>query len=231
VTRAYAALGTGLLAAIATTGLARTEPAAGEPVSSWSDLTPSVAIEHDPFVAMAFEDREALRDILRVRLAQEAGQLLDASTVAHADRLAAGLAARGLDVPALFATRHRLMQQRRAAAEQGVPALDGEVAMLTGYLLATSASAGDADEFVLVPTIEGCSHTAPPAPNQIVRLRAAQPIAVAHWYQPARVSGRLLVRPERGRVFRADGISIIQSTYAIDGALIEPLTPTAAATR
>jgi hypothetical protein len=191
---------------------------------AWQDLRPAaVAGIADPFAAMPDAELDALQGIVRIRVLEARGfPLADAAREQHA-AWTRELEAKGHDVDALLARREAIMAQRRAAAEEGVAALDGLGVRIPGYLLPVAMEGGRVAEFVLVALPGACSHVAPPPANQVVRVRPAQPSALTDAYQAAFVEGTLRLRAARTTLHVVDGELTIGSAYAIDEATIVPV--------
>lgn len=70
--------------------------------------------------------------------------------------------------------------------------LDGLVVRMPGYILPLDfAENGSAQEFLLLPYHGACVHVPPPPPNQIVYLRALEPIRFDSLWEPVWVEGRM----------------------------------------
>ncbi len=80
-------------------------------------------------------------------------------------------------------------------------ALDGALVRLSGYLVPLEADKGQLSEFLLVPFFGACIHVPPPAANQMVHIRLADPVAGMRTMDLVWVSGRL----ETGRTDSAMG--------------------------
>ncbi|WP_421859907.1 DUF3299 domain-containing protein [Oceanicaulis sp.] len=70
--------------------------------------------------------------------------------------------------------------------------LDGLVVRMPGYILPLDfAENGSAQEFLLLPYHGACVHVPPPPPNQIVYLRAPEPVRFNSLWEPVWVEGRM----------------------------------------
>lgn len=90
----------------------------------------------------------------------------------------------------------RLGEQSRIEGQIGtfniVEDLDGLVVRMPGYILPLDfAENGSAQEFLLLPYHGACVHVPPPPPNQIVYLRALEPIRFDSLWEPVWVEGRM----------------------------------------
>jgi len=79
--------------------------------------------------------------------------------------------------------------------------LDGALVRLSGYLVPLEADQGRLREFLLVPFFGACLHVPPPAANQMVHVRLAEPVPGLRTMDVVRVSGRI----ETGRIDSAMG--------------------------
>jgi hypothetical protein len=214
-------------AVLGTCWLAGAWAGAAEPERTveWQELRPPVAAEVNPFATMSDEQNEALRQIVLGRLMQARGLAAPGAAERNRAEWTQQLLAQGIDADAVLAQREVLITQRRAAAEAGVAALDGQPVRLGGYLLPAELQGNQVTEFLLVPWVGACSHTPPPPPNQSVRVRSTQPYRMAPAYEPVWISGALRLRPQDKSVFVVDGPLAVRSTYAIDGATVISAQP------
>lgn len=193
-------------------------------VLSWDELRPAIAEPDDPFAAMSDDEYESLLAIVKSRVLESRGFPVTEESRAERARHATRLASRGIDAEEMIAKRDALIAERTAAAQAGVAALDGTRAAVFGFLLPVGERAGPASEFLLVPWAGACSHTPAPPANQVVRVRSSRAVGVGESFDPVRVEGALRVRVEERTVYALDGALAVRSTYAIDDALIEPVT-------
>lgn len=187
----------------------------------WDALQPPPAKPlEDPFASLGDEQLDALRQLVRARMLASLGlPLSDAGRVKQAE-LTRQLEAQGVSIEPLLAQREAIIEQRRRAAETGVAALDGAAIELSGYLLPVGTNGDRTDEFLLVASPGSCSHAQPPPANQVVHVRARQPLAVTAQYTPATVRGTLGVEPHSTLVFVVDGEREVGSTYALHHAVV-----------
>ena len=110
-----------------------------------------------------------------------------------------------------------------AAVRQGevlAQPLDGETVSLSGYLLPVDREGDLVYEFLLVPTPGGCSHMARPPANQVVRVSMPAPYRLREIYEPVSVSGTLRTDLEQTQLEIIDGVTVIESGYALGGAQV-----------
>ena len=191
---------------------------------AWRDLRPAAVAEiADPFAAMPDAELDALQGIVRGRLLEARGFPVTETVREQRAAWVRLLEAKGHDVDALLARREAIMALRRAAAEAGVAALDGRSVRIPGYLFPVAIENGQVAEFLLVAMPGACSHVAPPSPNQVVRVRPAQPSMLTDTYQPAFIEGTLRLHAAQKTLHVVDGELTIASAYAIDDATIVPV--------
>ena len=110
-----------------------------------------------------------------------------------------------------------------AAVQQGevlAEPLDGETVSLSGYLLPVDREGDLVYEFLLIPTPGGCSHMAHPPANQVVHVSMPKPYRLREMYEPVSVSGTLRTGRERTQIEIIDGVTVIESGYALGGAQV-----------
>jgi hypothetical protein len=189
----------------------------------WSDLVPAAAAEDNPFAKLSDVQIDQLRELAVSRmLAQRLGQRSEA--IAQRDSaLIAALKAEGVDADATLALRETVIAERRARAQAAVPAIDGQPLQLVGYMVPLTVDANRVRDFLLVPWAGACSHTPPPPPNQLLRVRAPEggldPVLAQ---RQVRVAGTLRVRSQVQTVTMVDGVLAVSSSYAIDDATVLP---------
>ncbi|MFI8335192.1 DUF3299 domain-containing protein [Pseudomonas taetrolens] len=88
------------------------------------------------------------------------------------------------------------------AARQGmpnapvVPALDGQVIRLPGYIVPLEVNEeGRTTDFLLVPYFGACIHVPPPPSNQIVHVTSKEGVKLDELYQPYWIVGAMQVKP------------------------------------
>lgn len=86
---------------------------------------------------------------------------------------------------------------------------------LAGYALPVDRDGDLVYQFLLVPWTGACSHMPTPPPNQIVLVTPAHPYKMSQAYQPVAVTGALRPDMEKSQLFILDGVSVIQSGYAV----------------
>ena len=76
-----------------------------------------------------------------------------------------------------------------------VPALDGQLIRLPGYIVPLEVSEdGRTTDFLLVPYFGACIHVPPPPSNQIVHVTSKEGVKLDELYQPYWIVGALQVK-------------------------------------
>ncbi|TGQ72633.1 DUF3299 domain-containing protein [Mesorhizobium sp. M00.F.Ca.ET.186.01.1.1] len=93
--------------------------------------------------------------------------------------------------------------------------LQDKTVQLAGYALPVDRDGDLVYQFLLVPWTGACSHMPTPPPNQIVLVTPVHPYKMSEAYQPVAVTGTLQPGMEKSQLFILDGVSVIQSGYAV----------------
>ena len=190
-------------------------------VIGWDALPDPAKAFHDPIRAL---DYAALSDLSRILRLRDRLNSDDVSDVARprlegqVQALVAGLGARGVDADRMLALLPETEDRRRRAGLAVNPALEGETVTLSGYAFPGPVGIDGANVAYVVPEIGMCSHTPPPPPNMLVRVRIASGSALETLYQPVRVTGRLVTHYSVEDVFVVDGTQQLVSTVTLDDA-------------
>ena len=186
---------------------------------SWSTLPdPSVQSYDDPFLPLVTDDIEALAKIVRIeeRLYLPETNAADRKIIAEElDQIRSDFAARGIDADWLISQRWVVAENRERAASSGNPAVDGIVATLAGFSIPAPPDEDGTPTAYLVPERGMCSHTPPPNPNQMIRLRMPMNWAPRMMHEPVQVTGRLKIDPTEYRVMVVDGLIPMNATFTL----------------
>jgi hypothetical protein len=93
--------------------------------------------------------------------------------------------------------------------------LAGRRLTIAGYALPVDREGEMVYQFLLVPWTGACSHMPTPPPNQIVLVTPAHPYHLARAYESVSVTGVLKPGMEKSQLFILDGVSVVQSGYAV----------------
>lgn len=202
--------------------LAASPPNAGEIVHmDWSRLIDqSVQDYDDPYRDLSQEQLVNFITVARLREKAEQGESIDKEQLSLKT---ASLTEEGIDVDDLIAQRWIVAERRERAAVSGNKAVDGREVILSGFVIAAPADADGTSTAYLVPERGMCSHTPPPPPNQMVRLRLPNKWRPNAIYQPVRVSGLLSIDPTTRTIQIVDGPVPMHATFSMDVSNIEKL--------
>ncbi len=96
---------------------------------------------------------------------------------------------------------------------------------LRGFLLPVDREGDLVYAFLIVPWAGACIHTAAPPPDQMVLVSPRSPFRMTEIYEMVTVTGRLASGETRQQVLMVDGVRILDSAYAMDGAAVVHLAP------
>ena len=185
----------------------------------WSGLIDqSVQDYDDPYRDLSQEQLINLVTVAQLREKEKQGEPVDKEQLS---RNTASLTAEGLDVDDLITQRWVVAERRKRAAISGNKAVDGREVSLSGFVIAAPADADGTSTAYLVPERGMCSHTPPPPPNQMVRLRLPNKWQPKALYQPVRVSGLLSIEPSTRTVQLVDGPMPMHATFSMAVSTIE----------
>ena len=187
----------------------------------WSRLIDqSVQDYDDPYRDLSQEQLVNFVTVARLREKAEQGESIDKEQLSLKT---ASLTEEGIDVDDLIAQRWIVAERRERAAVSGNKAVDGREVILSGFVIAAPADADGTSTAYLVPERGMCSHTPPPPPNQMVRLRIPNKWRPNAIYQPVRVSGLLSIEPTNRTIQVVDGPVPMHATFSMDVSNIEKL--------
>ena len=187
----------------------------------WSRLIDqSVQDYDDPYRDLSQEQLVDFVTVARLREKAEQGESIDKEQLSLKT---ASLTEEGIDVDDLIAQRWIVAERRERAAVSGNQAVDGREVILSGFVIAAPADADGRSTAYLVPERGMCSHTPPPPPNQMVRLRLPNNWRPNAIYQPVRVSGLLSIEPTNRTIQVVDGPVPMHATFSMDVSNIEKL--------
>ena len=192
----------------------------------FSDLPDPVASSFDdPFRDMGFALLEELRTI--VRLEEKLSGQSVASDVrprleSNLSEARAALEASGYDVDALLSQRWTVAKKRKQAAIATNPQIAGAQITMAGFFIPAGVDGDEMPVGYLVPEIGMCSHTPPPPPNQLVRVRLQSPLPVQSPYVPIKASGTLRPQGTDETIFLLDGETRMVSMWTLDATGVVP---------
>lgn len=97
---------------------------------------------------------------------------------------------------------------------------DAQTIALTGFMLPVDQDGDLVYEFMLVPWAGACSHSAPPPPNQLVRVVSDEPFRISKVYEVVTVTGALRPGIDRAQLFIMDGVTVLDYGYSMSQAKV-----------
>ena len=208
--------------------LAGAQPLPAAETVPWDALPDPVAQEFDdPFLDLTGNELYDLATVVRLRdrleqpgLAEDARGRITERLVDTEARLADG----GIDTEELLEQRWHVADKRRRAARAVNPAFDGAEAALKGFLIPALRGEDGVQYAYLVPELGQCSHTPPPPPNNLVRLRLEDLEMPASLYTPVEVTGTLRAEGSDDTIFVLDGTVRMESAWTLETAMLETIS-------
>jgi hypothetical protein len=188
---------------------------------TWADLAPKLELDN-PFAKLSREQFLALGDIAMVRERRARGEKLSAIDVSDEEAALRKLEQAGIDADALLAKGKEVAERKRKQDQTLNAALNGQIVRLPGYLLPLEFTGKMVTEFLLVPWVGACIHTPPPPPNQIVHVKADQPVETHGMFVPVWVTGQIATGATKKSLYMVDGTADIDVGYSIRASLVEP---------
>jgi hypothetical protein len=186
---------------------------------AWKDLQPAAA--DNPFAKLSRAQLLSLADLAELRERRARGEKISAIDAQDEQAALRRLQNEGVDADALLAKRKEIAAAGKARATAVNRQLDGQLVRMPGYLLPLEFSGKEVTEFLLVPWIGACIHTPPPAPNQIVHVRADSPVKDAAYFSPIWVTGRLSHSGAKHSIYLTDGKGDVDVAYAMRASKVE----------
>ncbi len=184
---------------------------------TWDDLAPEVEPYDDPFMAMSYEQIDAMRDV--VAFAEAGSEDPELATADAAGRRL--LEESGFDVAYLLEQYKVVLAKLVEEATEVNPEVIASPVRLPGYLLPLEMKGRDAIEFLLVPYVGACIHTPPPAPNQVVYVVYPEGFEAEGLFTPVWITGSMKAETTNQVVGYSDGSSEVRISYRMDAARVE----------
>jgi len=186
---------------------------------TWSDLIdPSAQSYEDPYRDLSYDQIDTLRTVVRLRARLESGEVAAEARPRIETRLAeaeGALVQDGIDADWLISQRWIVAERREAAASAGNPELDGSVVALAGFAIPAPPDEDGTPIAYLVPERGMCSHTPPPPPNQMVRLRLTGDWVPEKMHEPVLVTGQFAIAPSSREMVVVDGFVEMKATFTM----------------
>jgi hypothetical protein len=183
----------------------------------WDDLAPEVEPYDDPFMAMSYEQIDAMRDVVAFAEADsEDPELVKADAAGR--RL---LEEAGHDIDYLLEQYEVVLAKLVEEATEVNPEVVGNAVRMPGYVLPLEMSGRKAVEFLLVPYVGACIHTPPPAPNQVVYVVYPEGFEAEGLFTPVWITGEMKAETTNRSVGYSDGTSDVRISYRMDASRVE----------
>lgn len=198
-------VGVGLVTALLAVASAHAKPI---PISFPDLPDPAAQDFHDPFRDMGFEMLGELRTFVRLqqRLANgEVSEDAQPRLEARLEKARETLAVAGYDIEGLLAQRWVVAEARKRAHFATNPNLQLVEVSISGFLIPAGVGTDGLRVGYLVPEVGMCSHTPPPPPNQLIRVKFDASSPIRTLYSPVTVSGMLETDETNQKIFVLDG--------------------------
>ncbi|WP_109310405.1 DUF3299 domain-containing protein [Ruegeria sp. AU67] len=191
----------------------------------WSDLIDQSSQEYDdPFKSLSADQLGSLIETVRLKSNLESNSLSDKTRQGLEARLTSAeglLIDAGIDIDWLLSQRWIVAENRKKAATAGNPRIDGQVIRLSGYALAAPDDPDGTKTIYLVPERGMCSHTPPPNPNQLVRVRLTGDWLPERLHEPVRLTGKISISPSERTMHLVDGFVPMRATFELEASNVE----------
>jgi hypothetical protein len=195
---------------------------------SWVDLIdPSAQSYEDPFLDLSFDQLSALRDVARARMELEDESLPTENRSDIEQKLAdveAALSKDGVDADWLLEQRWVVAERRERAFTAGNPDVEGQIVRLSGFAIPAPPDPDGTAVAYLVPERGMCSHTPPPNPNQMVRVRLTDDWKPRMMHEPVHLTGVLSIAPTEQTMIVVDGPVPMRATFLMNVSNVEPVS-------
>lgn len=190
---------------------------------SWEDLRPDLPPIADPFEGLGNEEMMQLSLIAEVRRQIRLG-FLDAEdpNIQYAFDTEADLKETGLPVEDLLAAEYAFQEAITHRNAMLVDRLDGVEIRMSGFAIPLETNTAGVTELLLVPYLGACVHVPAPPANQLVIVSLDQPYKIDELFTPIWVTGVLSTAPEAREMFLVDGVTTIETGYALSAGLALP---------
>jgi len=204
--------------------------------SAWADtsvkpvtwpmlIDPGAQSFDDPFTRLSPDQLSKLAAVARDReRLKTISDLTEEERESAKERISSAeqtLNADGIDIDGLIAMRWIVAERRRNAFSAGNVELDGASVRIFGFLIPIGADETGTQIAYLVPERGMCSHTPPPPPNQLVRVRMTADWTPTRFYEPVRLTGKLAVAMSSKQVRIIDGMVWMNATYQLEAREVE----------
>jgi hypothetical protein len=192
---------------------------------NWADLVDqSVQTFEDPYRDLTYDQLSALREVVQARERLEATGLPPETRAEIETRLTeteAALESDGIEVDWILEQRWVVAEKRERAFTAGNPEVDGKTIRLSGFAIPAPADPDGTPVAYLVPERGMCSHTPPPNPNQMVRVRLKDNWQPKYMHEPVHLTGRMSISPSEQTMMVVDGPVQMRATFSLEVDIVE----------
>lgn len=196
---------------------------------NWADLSDAEAQSfEDPFVALSDKQIDLLRTIVGARDNLSQGLAPEESLPEIRVRLKEAedaLEQDGIDADGLISQRWIVADKRKAAAMDGNPALDGQTVTIGGFAIPAPPDEDGTPTAYLVEAAGMCSHTPPPLPNQLIKLRLESGWTPDYVHQPVLLTGQMHIASSERELRIVDGDVAMKATWRLDVQEVQSYMP------
>jgi hypothetical protein len=189
-------------------------------------IDPAAQTYDDPFLDLSYDQLNGLREVAQARLALADDGLPEDTRMRIIERTAvteASLAEDGIDVDWLLEQRWIVAERRERALTAGNPEVDGDIVRLSGFAIPAAPDPDGTPVAYLVPERGMCSHTPPPNPNQMVRVRLTGDWQPKMMHEPVHLTGALSISPSDQTMIVVDGPVPMRATFLMEASNAEPV--------
>lgn len=194
----------------------------------WSDLVDATSQDfEDPFRDLTEDQIHHLRSIVRSREKLAGGSVPTEDIPglqARLDFAIGALTEAGIDADWLISQRRVVAGKREDAANAANPAFDGQSVSIAGFAIPAPPDEDGTPTAYLVEQRGMCSHTPPPLPNQLIRVRLVGGWRPSEMHEPVRLVGHLHIDPGKQTLRVVDGDVSMDATWRLDANGVETIS-------
>jgi len=192
---------------------------------TWPDLIdPAVQEYDDPYRDLTVDQLYDLRTVVRLRARLGEADVSPEAKPRIEERLADtedALTKAGIEIDWLLSQRWIVADRRQAAMNAGNPDVDGQIITLAGFAIPGPPDREGFKTAYLVPERGMCSHTPPPNPNQMVRIRLGDDWQPTRLHEPVRLTGKITISPSQESMYLVDGRVPMNATFLMEAETVQ----------
>ena len=190
-------------------------------VITWKDL--QVHIQYNnPFKKYSIQQKIDLYEVQKLWNAMADGKEPTEALVNSANEANKRLKEQGIDPVALLELNEKLKKDAQHERRKKLDALfaSGKT-QIRGYMLPLDGGGQTITEFLLVPWVGACIHTAPPSPSQIIHVVAEEPYKCKELFELVTITGPAKVKSSIQNLYFVDGSDDIHTGFSMRATEIE----------